>query len=62
MVGNEDIRHKPMSSFHFSGAGSKVPPVVIKATSFEEATEMWRAMERAAEKPTIAQPKTSGIL
>ncbi len=62
MISNDQVKQRPMSAFHFSGAGSKVPPVVIKATSFEEATEMWRAMERAAEKPTIAQPKTSEIL
>ncbi len=34
--------------FHFSGAGSNLPPVIIKATTQEEAEQKWRAMNDAA--------------
>lgn len=61
MIATDQARQKPMVAFHFSGAGSKLPPVIIKAESQEEAEGMWRAMAKAAEKPTIEQPKTSGI-
>lgn len=43
MIGNESKR-----DFHFSGAGSNLPPVIIKASSVEEAEKKWREMNDAA--------------
>ena len=43
MISNESQR-----DFHFSGAGSNLPPVTIKASTLEEAQEIWRAKNEAA--------------
>lgn len=42
------ISNKSQRDFHFSGAGSNLPPVVIKASSLEEAERIWREKNAAA--------------
>lgn len=37
MVSNDSRR-----DFHFAGAGSNLPPTIIKAASIEEAEKIWR--------------------
>mgnify|MGYP007044001741 CR=1 FL=1 len=45
---NKMISNESQRDFHFSGAGSNLPPVTIKASTLEEAQEIWRAKNEAA--------------
>ena len=42
------ISSESQRDFHFSGAGTNLPPVIIKASTLEEAQEIWRARNEAA--------------
>lgn len=54
MISNESHR-----DFHFSGAGSNLPPVLIKARTVEEAEAKWREMNEAA-APTGSYERGGG--
>ncbi len=45
MIGNEN---QGTGTFHFSGAGSNLPPVNIKANSMAEAEQKWRELNEQA--------------
>lgn len=47
MIGNEN-QNEGKGTFHFSGAGSNLPPVNIKANSMGEAEQKWRKMNDEA--------------
>lgn len=45
---NKMISNNHKRDFHFSGAGSNLPPVIIKASSLEEAEKIWREKNEKA--------------
>lgn len=45
---NKMISNKDQSAYHFSGAGSNLKPMVITASSLQEAEAIWRKLNAEA--------------
>ncbi len=58
MIKTEHQAGAPLYGFHFSGAGSKTGPIIVKAASREEAENMYRAMnaDTVPKKSTATSP------